>query len=112
MTFGNDATKILTPPAIHVSGLAATLPILAGLLLCGGIALRPIAAYAQAGDNEKGTLELVDPNVFRACGDPRNLPFSNDKGEGFENKLAELFATKLAKSSVTLTSRRPPALSG
>jgi quinoprotein dehydrogenase-associated probable ABC transporter substrate-binding protein len=25
------------------------------------------------------------------------LPFSNDKGEGFENKLAELFAAKLGK---------------
>ena len=41
--------------------------------------MRPVAAYAQASDNEKGTLELVDPDVFRACGDPRNLPFSNDK---------------------------------
>ena len=40
---------------------------------------------------------LVDPNVFRACGDPPSLPFSNEKGEGFENKLAELFATKLGK---------------
>ena len=47
--------------------------------------------------SDKGALELVDPNVFRACGDPRNLPFSNDKGEGFENKLAELFAAKLGK---------------
>jgi quinoprotein dehydrogenase-associated probable ABC transporter substrate-binding protein len=73
------------------------LPILAGLLVCGAVALRPVAAYAQASDNEKGTLELVDPDVFRACGDPRNLPFSNDKGEGFENKLAELFAAKLGK---------------
>jgi quinoprotein dehydrogenase-associated probable ABC transporter substrate-binding protein len=97
MTFGNDATKIPNPPVVHVSGLAVMLPILAGLLVCGGITLRPIAAYAQASDNEKGTLELVDPNVFRACGDPRNLPFSNDKGEGFENKLAELFAAKLGK---------------
>jgi len=40
-------------------------------------------------------LELVDPNVLRVCADPRNLPFSNDKGEGFENKLAELLAQKL-----------------
>jgi quinoprotein dehydrogenase-associated probable ABC transporter substrate-binding protein len=46
---------------------------------------------------ESGSLELVDPEVFRACGDPRNLPFSNEKGEGFENKLAELFAAKLGK---------------
>nr|WP_291556251.1 substrate-binding domain-containing protein [Bradyrhizobium sp.] len=52
-------------------------------------------ARAQASD--KGALELVDPDVFRACGDPRNLPFSNEKGEGFENKLAELFAAKLGK---------------
>jgi quinoprotein dehydrogenase-associated probable ABC transporter substrate-binding protein len=40
-------------------------------------------------------LELVDPNVLRVCADPRNLPFSNDKGEGFENKLVELLAQKL-----------------
>src|ERR1700733_11790230 len=91
--------KILTLPGTHVSGLAVMLPILAGLLVCGAVALRPVNAYAQtqAGDNEKGALELVDPDVFRACGDPRNLPFSNDKGEGFENKLAELFAAKLGK---------------
>ena len=38
--------------------------------------------------------ELVDPKVFRICADPRNLPFSNEAGEGFENKLAELFAQK------------------
>jgi quinoprotein dehydrogenase-associated probable ABC transporter substrate-binding protein len=41
------------------------------------------------------SVELVDPKVFRVCADPHSLPFSNDKGEGFENKLAELFAGKL-----------------
>jgi mxaJ protein len=30
--------------------------------------------------------------VFRVCADPNNLPFSNQKGEGFENKIAELIA--------------------
>ncbi len=45
-----------------------------------------------------GSIELVDPHVFRACADPRNLPFSNEAGEGFENKIAELFARKLGKS--------------
>jgi quinoprotein dehydrogenase-associated probable ABC transporter substrate-binding protein len=83
------------PPVPRVSRTAIILPILAGVLACGLVALHPVKAYAQASD--KGALELVDPNVFRACGDPRNLPFSNDKGEGFENKLAELFATKLGK---------------
>jgi mxaJ protein len=33
--------------------------------------------------------------AFRACQDPGNLPFSNLKGEGFENRIAELFASKL-----------------
>jgi mxaJ protein len=39
---------------------------------------------------------LADASVrrpaLRACADPNNLPFSNDRGEGFENKLAELIA--------------------
>jgi mxaJ protein len=30
--------------------------------------------------------------TLRVCADPNNLPFSNDKGEGFENKIAELAA--------------------
>jgi len=34
-------------------------------------------------------------NAFRVCADPNNLPFSNSKGEGFENKIAELFAKEL-----------------
>jgi quinoprotein dehydrogenase-associated probable ABC transporter substrate-binding protein len=70
-------------------------------ILCGALAfafaeMAPIAAFAQSSD-DASSLELVDPEVFRACGDPRNLPFSNEKGEGFENKLAELFAAKLGK---------------
>jgi quinoprotein dehydrogenase-associated probable ABC transporter substrate-binding protein len=82
----------------HVSGRTAMIgPILAGALAFGVVALQPVAASAQANNGEAGSLELVDPSVFRACGDPRNLPFSNDKGEGFENKLAELFAAKLGK---------------
>jgi quinoprotein dehydrogenase-associated probable ABC transporter substrate-binding protein len=57
----------------------------------------PVAARAQEADLE-GAIELVDPHVFRACADPRNLPFSNAAGEGFENKIAELLAHKLGKS--------------
>jgi quinoprotein dehydrogenase-associated probable ABC transporter substrate-binding protein len=53
-----------------------------------------VAQQPEVGD----TIELVDPQVFRACADPRDLPFSNEAGEGFENKLAELFAKRLGKS--------------
>ena len=72
--------------------------ILAAALVFGSGVLPSIKANAQDGNNnDTGSLELVDPNVFRACGDPRNMPFSNEKGEGFENKLAELLAAKLGK---------------
>jgi len=33
--------------------------------------------------------------VLRVCADPNNLPFSNERGEGFENKIAELLAHEL-----------------
>jgi quinoprotein dehydrogenase-associated probable ABC transporter substrate-binding protein len=49
-----------------------------------------------------GSVELVDPDSFRVCADPRNLPFSNEAGEGFENKIAELLAAKLGRK-VTYT---------
>jgi quinoprotein dehydrogenase-associated probable ABC transporter substrate-binding protein len=32
------------------------------------------------------------PHLFRVCADPNNLPFSNQRQEGFENKIAELLA--------------------
>src|SRR5712675_310133 len=66
-----------------------------------GMALAAIAsapAYSQAREVPELSLELVDPKVLRVCADPHNLPFSNEKGEGFENRLAELFAKKLDKT--------------
>ena len=54
-------------------------------------------SQAQTPDSSDLSIELVDPKVLRVCADPRNLPFSNEKGEGFENKLGELFAEKLQK---------------
>ena len=35
------------------------------------------------------------PGVLRVCADPNNLPFSNARGEGFENKIAELLAADM-----------------
>lgn len=35
---------------------------------------------------------------LRVCADPNNLPFSNDKGEGFENRIVELVAQELGAS--------------
>ncbi|HEX2204581.1 MAG TPA: substrate-binding domain-containing protein, partial [Longimicrobium sp.] len=38
-----------------------------------------------------------DPSVLRVCADPNNLPFSNERGEGFENRLAELLAREMGR---------------
>src|SRR5688572_11518809 len=32
---------------------------------------------------------------LRVCADPNNLPFSNERGEGFENRLAEILAADM-----------------
>jgi quinoprotein dehydrogenase-associated probable ABC transporter substrate-binding protein len=56
------------------------------------------AASAQDAEEPSSSIELIDPKVLRVCDDPRNLPFSNEAQEGFENKIAELFAKKLGKS--------------
>ena len=34
---------------------------------------------------------------LRVCADPNNLPFSNERGEGFENHIAELVARELGR---------------
>src|SRR5262252_4944405 len=67
------------------------------MLAIAAISVADGAARAQTTDSGDLSFELVDPKVLRVCADPRNLPFSNEKGEGFENKLAELFAEKLQK---------------
>lgn len=73
-------------------------PVIAALCLAATVMVGRDAAVAQrAQDNTDLSIELVDPKVLRVCADPRNLPFSNEKGEGFENKIAELFAEKLQK---------------
>jgi len=68
--------------------------------LCFALAITAMcvaSSAARAQTKDDLSFELVDPNVLRVCADPRNLPFSNEKGEGFENKLAEIFAEKLHK---------------
>ena len=74
--------------------VSATKSIAFAILALVGVAL-PGGAGAQ---DAEGSIELVDPHVFRACADPRDLPLSNEAGEGFENKIADLFARKLGKS--------------
>jgi quinoprotein dehydrogenase-associated probable ABC transporter substrate-binding protein len=67
--------------------------------------MSPTAVFAQnlgpdfgaKGTDNAGSIELVDPKTLRVCADPNNMPFSNEKGEGFENKIAQLLAARLGK---------------
>jgi len=59
------------------------------------IAILLIAAIAVARPAAAQTGETVDHSALRVCADANNLPFSNDKGEGFENKIADLLAGEL-----------------
>lgn len=54
------------------------------ILLCAGVSPAP----AQ-------TSTVVDRSALRVCADPANMPFSNERREGFENKIADLLGKKL-----------------
>jgi mxaJ protein len=49
-----------------------------------------LAALALLGCSSQKTAREL-----RVCSDPNNLPFSNQKGEGLENHLAQLIAREL-----------------
>jgi len=49
-----------------------------------GFSALPLAAQLRP--------NLEKPGIIRVCADPDNMPLSNQKGEGFEQKIAELIA--------------------
>jgi quinoprotein dehydrogenase-associated probable ABC transporter substrate-binding protein len=64
--------------------------IAAGTLVTMLSWLQPAAAQAPPPD------EKSDP-VLRVCADPSGLPQSNDRGEGYENQIAQALAKDLGK---------------
>lgn len=43
-----------------------------------------------------GAADEVGLRALRVCQDPNNLPFSNEAGEGLENRIAQILARKMA----------------
>lgn len=70
-------------PAARRPTLAATFATLCMALASGG-------THAQQGQPQPGA-----DGVLRVCADPNNLPFSNQKEEGFENRIAALLAKEM-----------------
>jgi quinoprotein dehydrogenase-associated probable ABC transporter substrate-binding protein len=60
--------------------------------LLGGILLGGILLGGPAGAQ---TSDTVDRSELKVCADPNNLPYSDEKKEGFENKIAELMGGEL-----------------
>ncbi|MEA2764851.1 MAG: mxaJ protein [Gemmatimonadaceae bacterium] len=58
------------------------------------LALLPLLAWVVAGscDHARAATAIRDVKV---CADPNNLPFSNERQQGFENKIAEIVARDL-----------------
>src|SRR5438067_1152735 len=84
--------------------LADRLYIVAGVAVALGLIggawhvrrpLGPVHLIVAAGESDDGGAQT---GALRVCADPNNLPFSNDRGEGFENKIAELAAHDLGKT--------------
>jgi len=67
--------------------------VAACLVTAGGVVMAVVATSSSRGsDRWRATGNL---RALRVCADPNNLPFSNSRGEGFENRLAELVAREL-----------------
>jgi mxaJ protein len=58
--------------------------------------------FAAGQDREDGLpgmpYQQTDVKEFKVCADPDNMPYSTQKGEGFENKIAEVLAKDLGKT--------------
>jgi quinoprotein dehydrogenase-associated probable ABC transporter substrate-binding protein len=52
-------------------------------------------AACLAQDAGAQTGEIVSRTELRVCADPNNLPFSNERQEGFENKIAQVMGDEL-----------------
>src|ERR1700737_1448778 len=51
--------------------------------------------FLGVGGPPSAAQEIVDRSTLRVCADPHNLPFSDEKKEGFENKIAEVMGAEL-----------------
>jgi mxaJ protein len=87
--FVSDGDAAVSSRARVVEGLRGR-PVraLMTIVACLGLVAFVAASSAQGA-------EPTSAAFLRVCADPDNMPFSDAKGEGFENKLAELIAGKL-----------------
>jgi quinoprotein dehydrogenase-associated probable ABC transporter substrate-binding protein len=59
------------------------------------VAVLALACAGGAGAQAASQADGSERKAFKVCQDPNNLPFSNTKGEGIENRIAEVFGKAL-----------------
>lgn len=59
--------------------------------------IQPSALYAGLALAILTSTGMAAEKAFKVCADPNNPPYSDDKGQGFENKIAEMFAKDLGQ---------------
>jgi quinoprotein dehydrogenase-associated probable ABC transporter substrate-binding protein len=99
-------------PAVGTAAGTATTPAGAGPAAGTGETSGPATAVPAPVINARSMVQMMEPapaaevvqaaearataaHELRVCADPNNLPFSNSRGEGFENALARLVAADL-----------------
>jgi len=73
--------------------MALLRPTLWRAAVLGGVAI--VMASLSSAPAEAGPPEIVERGALRVCADGNNMPFSNQAGEGFENRIAEMMADDL-----------------
>lgn len=68
------------------------------LRCCAALSALAATATAQTTPVANPSHAPTAAKVLRVCADPDNLPFSNEKQEGFDNKIAALIANDLGDS--------------
>jgi len=63
--------------------------------LKGRYVLMAVVAVGLAVATAAIVVRRAPARVLRVCADPNNLPFSDQKGRGFENEIAELLADRM-----------------
>ncbi len=80
--------------AVVMTGLTAPFAAAQGKMNLDAQSQKNIEAQAQQSGS---TAPQKNDPVLRVCADPSSLPQSNDRGEGYENKIAEALAHDLGK---------------
>ena len=75
-------------------GLVALLALTSNISFAADPDIPPL----NADEGRIGEIRRVENNdEFKVCADPENMPFSNSKQEGFEDKIAQVLAQDLGK---------------